>query len=344
MRILVVDDSAFMRKAISQMITSDPSLQVVGIARNGKEAVAMAADLKPDVITMDIEMPEMDGLTALRHIMRDCPTQVLMFSSLSNNGPQAAIRALNLGAADILAKDTSHSPLDIKHMRDDLLECIHALNPARFKPKAPKTVDATQALAPDFRAGQFDVVCIGASTGGPPVLQTLLSDLPATLRTPIVIAQHMPRSFTESLAQRLEQCGSLPVHHVTQRQPLEPGHVYLAPGGEHLQIEKAGFGKWSLNVTGEPANEPYKPSVNVLFESAAHATGRRTLGIMLTGIGKDGLAGGKILREKGGTLLAQDEQSCVVYGMPKAITNAGLSAASLSPDELHLALRQLAPA
>lgn len=360
MRILVVDDSAFMRKAISQMINSDPSLQVIATARNGVEAVALAKELRPDVITLDIEMPEMDGLTALRHIMRDAPTQVLMFSSLSDDGSHAAMRALTLGAADVLAKDTVKSPLDITFMRDDLLERIHALNPDRFAPvsinpdntaqalssvnQTGSTTLATSAALPGFNARQFDVVCIGASTGGPPAIETLLHDLPNTLRTPILIAQHMPHLFTKSLAERLDQACDLTVHHAQDGQPVEPGHVYIAPGGQHMHLHKVSFGRWFLKINDDPADAPYKPSVNALFHSAANTTGRRTLGIVLTGIGEDGLAGAQALREKGGVILAQNQHSCVVYGMPKAVTNAQLVTASLTPQEIHQCLVQLAPA
>lgn len=338
MRILIVDDSAFMRKAINQMISSDPAMQVVGTARNGKEGVEMAKTLKPDVITMDIEMPEMDGLTALRHIMRECPTQVLMFSSLTTEGSQAALRALTIGAADVLAKDTSQISLTITQMQDDLLTRVRALGQGRVKPTASRQAD----VIPPFRPGQFDVVCIGSSTGGPPVLQEIVNAMPASMRTPIVIAQHMPRTFTETLAQRMGQSGAMKVHHGQDGMSVDPGSIYIAPGGQHTHLEKVGLGKYALRVSDEPKTESYRPSVNVLFHSAAIAQGRRVLGVVLTGIGEDGLIGGRELKAKGGTLLAQSAETCVVYGMPKAVTQAGLVSASLSPAQLGQAIAQLA--
>lgn len=343
MRILVVDDSAFMRKAISQMISSERGLEVVATARNGREAVELAARHKPDVITMDIEMPEMDGLTALRQIMRQCPTRVLMFSAVSGEGSQAALRALSMGAVDVLAKEMEGGPMQIGLMRDELVQRIVALRPARGATPAQPPVEtgrASQTL-PVFRVNQFDVVCIGSSTGGPPVLETVLSNLPAAWQVPIVIAQHMPAAFTRSMASRLASCSGRPVHHVDEDRPLETGTVHVATGGRHLRIRKTRVGQWALQVSDQPEDEPYKPSVNVLFESAAAEVGRRTLALVLTGIGQDGQAGAMKLREKGAVVLAQDQASCVVYGMPKAVVEAGLATASLTPQQMRDTLGQL---
>ncbi len=340
MRILVVDDSAFMRKAISQMIASDPKMEVVGTAGNGKEGVEKARELKPDVITLDIEMPVMDGLTALRHIMRDCPTQVLMFSSLTTEGSHAALRAMTLGAADFMAKDTSQISLDIMAMQEDLLTRLWALGQHRVKLAASK---AGEGDLPVYRSGQFDVICIGSSTGGPPALETILSAIPASMRTPIVIAQHMPRMFTESLAQRLKQVCPMKVVHAQDGMAVDNDSVYIAPGGQHVHLVKQRFGHWQLAINDEPKEAPFRPSVNAFFSSAAAQVGRRTLAIVLTGIGEDGLVGAQELKAKGATILAQSAETCVVYGMPKAVTQQGLVAASLTPAQMGQVLARMAP-
>lgn len=334
MRVLVTDDSAFMRRAIVAMLQSDPDIEVVGVARNGREAVDYAKKLKPDVITLDIEMPEMDGLTALRHIMREAPTQVLMLSSLTTEGSKASLRALSLGAADVLAKDHSQVSLQIHNIRDDLIQLVKALGASNRFRRPAGAVAPPRAELPRLSASQFDVICIGSSTGGPPVLETILAALPATLTAPIVIAQHMPRIFTQSMAQRLNEMCPLKVVHAEDGMPLASHTVHIAPGGQHLHIDKVGLAKWRLRVSDEPKDHIYRPSVDALFSSAAAAVGKRTLGIVLTGIGDDGLDGGRELHALGATLLAQSQETCVVYGMPKAVTQAAITAASLSPTEI----------
>ncbi len=343
MRVLVTDDSAFMRRAVCTMLDADPDIEVVGVAHNGKEAVELAKSLKPDVITLDIEMPVMDGLTALRHIMRTAPTQVLMLSSLTTEGSVASLQALKLGAADVLAKDQSQFSMNMSRLQTKLINIVKALaqsNPHR-RP-AGATVSPASDNVPTFRAAQFDLVCIGSSTGGPPVLETILGALPATTRPPIIVAQHMPEVFTRSMAERLDKMCSLQVVHVENKEPVESGHIYLACGGKHLQVHKLGPGKLEAQIGSEPADAIYRPSVNALFSSAAKATAARTLGIVLTGIGADGLEGGRELHKAGGTILAQNQETCVVYGMPKSVAEAGITTASLAPTDISKALTSLA--
>ncbi|MCC7409866.1 MAG: chemotaxis response regulator protein-glutamate methylesterase [Phycisphaeraceae bacterium] len=343
MRVLIVDDSAFMRRAIKQMLETDPTIQVVGLARHGREGLELAEKLKPDLITMDIEMPEMDGLTCLRHVMRQCPTQVLMLSSLTTEGSQAALTALKLGAADFLAKDMSQVSLSITTIQDELLTKARALgsaNKGRFA-RRPATSPPAH-LVPVFRPGQFDVICIGSSTGGPPILEKVLPALPPTLVTPVVVAQHMPELFTRTMAERLNESCQLPVVHANDHMPLQPRTIYIAPGKRNIHLHKLSLAKWEILVNDLPASSLYRPSVDALFDSAATATGKRTLGIVMTGIGEDGLIGGRALHAAGGTLLAQSEETCVVYGMPKAITQAALIVASLSPDQIITCLQSLA--
>lgn len=345
MRVLVVDDSAFMRRAMTQMLTSDPHIEVVGTGRNGKEGLELAKSLQPDVITMDIEMPEMDGLTALRRIMKECPTQVMMVSSLTTEGSHVALQALKLGAADILAKDMSQVSLSITNIQEDLVQRIRALalskKHSRHKPVF--TNDHPDQL-PTFRPGQFDVICIGSSTGGPPVLERLLTDLPATLNAPIVIAQHMPEIFTKSMAARLDDICQLKVVHAENHMPMQPRTIYIAAGGHNIHINKLGLARWELQVNDQPADAIYKPSVDALFHSAAKHTASRSLAIVLTGIGQDGLEGGRALHARSGTILAQNEETCVVYGMPKAVTENALVTACLTPEQIAASLLTLTSA
>ncbi len=343
MRVLVTDDSAFMRRAVTTMLSADPDIEVVGTAHNGKEAVELAKKLKPDVITLDIEMPEMDGLTALRHIMRTAPTQVLMLSSLTTEGSTASLQALKLGAADVLAKDQSQFSMNMSKLQTKLITTVKALaesNPHR-KTASPKT-PTIKSVTPSYRPTQFDLICIGSSTGGPPVLETILAALPATTRPPIVVAQHMPEIFTRSMAERLDKMCALGVKHVEEREIVESGYIYLARGGKHMHIHKLSSGKLEARIGTEPADAVYRPSVDALFSSAAKATAARTIAVVLTGIGADGLKGGQELHKIGGTILAQNQETCVVYGMPKSVPEAGITAASLSPTDIGKALATLA--
>lgn len=343
MRVLVTDDSAFMRRAVSSMLTSDPDIEVVGIARNGVEAVEFAKKLKPDVITLDIEMPEMDGLTALRHIMREAPTGVIMLSSLTTEGSHASLKALSLGAADVLAKDQSQVSLAIANLRDELIERVKAIGASKkFRKGAPAAPAAAPVAIPTFRPGQFDAICIGSSTGGPPVLETILAAIPQTLTTPILIAQHMPLVFTKSMAQRLDDICPLKVVHAEDGMSLLASTVYIAPGAKHMHLNKAGLAKYRIGVGDEPKAHVFKPSVDALLSSAARSTGKRTLSIVLTGIGEDGLQGARELHALGAPVVAQSQETCVVYGMPKAVTQAGIVVASLAPTEITRMLLTLA--
>ncbi|MBI1336539.1 MAG: chemotaxis-specific protein-glutamate methyltransferase CheB [Phycisphaera sp.] len=340
MRVVVVDDSAFMRRAVKQMLESDGDIEVVASARNGREGVELVEKLKPDLVTLDIEMPEMDGLTALRHIMRKCPTQVMMLSSLTTEGSHAALTALKLGAADFLAKDMSQVSLSVTNIQDELVQKARQLGGAgnrRFT-KAVKPTATRFDQPPIFRSGQFDVVCIGSSTGGPPVLETILCPLPASMSAPVVVAQHMPEIFTRSMTERLGRECPMPVVHVEDNMPLQPRTIHICPGGKHTHITKIGLAKYVLRVNNEPTHAVYKPSVDALFSSAATSTASRTLGIVLTGIGDDGLRGSRDLLQAKGTILAQSEETCVVYGMPKAVTENGLVAASLTPEQIAQSL------
>lgn len=325
------------------MLRSDPKVEVIATGRNGKDAVEIARNQKPDVMTLDIEMPEMDGLTALRHIIRQTQTRVIMLSSLTTEGSVESLRALKLGASDVLAKDSSMVSANIMDLQDDLLERVNALGKA--KPIKATPVTAAHHDAPlVFRHGQFDVICIGSSTGGPPIVETILSKLPPSFDTPIVIAQHMPELFTHSMAQRLDEVCPNKVMHVEDRLPVERGCVYIARGGHHLHLKHERLAHSRVEVSDEPKDHAYRPSVDALFSSAAAAMGKRVLGIVLTGIGQDGLRGSQDIVKAGGIVLAQREDTCVVYGMPKAVTVAGIVAARLAPLDIVATLGSMSRA
>lgn len=351
-RVLVVDDSALMRKALSGFITSDARLQLVGTAFNGREGLEKVALLKPDVVTMDIEMPVLDGLSALRELRRVHPGRspaVLMCSSLTVEGSRAAFDALRLGAADVIAKDPSEVGKGHAGFRAELIEKLVAISP---RPAAtPRALErpATSAAPGKAVAGtiprlsgvELELVAIGSSTGGPPVLEKLIASLPAGFRLPIVVAQHMPAMFTRTLAERLNELCAVRVVLAQHGMPVLPGTVYISEGGHQTRVERAG-GRLRITCSTEPANALYKPSVNELFESIASACGPATLALMLTGMGDDGAIGAERLTRAGGRLVAQEASSCVVYGMPRAVVDRGLALAAISPTQMVELLASLA--
>jgi len=358
-KVVVVDDSAFMRKAISTMLSKDPEIDVVATARDGEEGLEMIRKHNPDVVTMDIEMPRMDGLTALRHIMMEMPRPVLMVSSLTNEGAEATLKALDLGAVDFIPKQLSKVSLDIVKIEANLIakvkivasrKLIHSR--ARLSTpmaRAPFTSSATQAAstpglgrpaaAPTLPCGSAkrDVVAIGVSTGGPPAVQKVLSALPADFPASIVIAQHMPQAFTGPFAKRLDGLCKISVKEAEPGDRLKPGCAFIAPGGRHLVLKQM-MSRVDLEIATEPASALYKPSANVLISSVANAVGRRAVGVILTGMGNDGMEGIRALKQKGGRALAQSDATCVVYGMPKAIVDAGLSDEIVDIDDMAQAI------
>lgn len=348
-RVLVVDDSAFMRKVISEMVASDSKFEVVGTARDGLDALTKIEQLRPQLMTLDVEMPNLNGLDTLRKI-KDIPKavrpRVVMCSSLTREGSVAALTALELGAADFVAKDASIAVTGLDELKKDLLDKLTALAPRAMMPVPARPV-APSAATPARNADlalptRTEILAIGSSTGGPPVVERLLNKLPRDLACPVVVAQHMPALFTKSLSERLNQLGPLPVTHAEAGEMrLERGRVYVIQGAMNGHVVRASGGL-TLRVMKEPVSALYKPSVNVLLETVGTACGRSGLGVVLTGMGDDGLAGGRVMVSNGGTIVAQDEASCVVYGMPRAVTEAGL-AASLTPEQITSFLLGLSP-
>lgn len=337
--VLVVDDSAFMRKAISTMLDKDPGIKVIGTARDGQEGLEMVRKLNPDVVTMDIEMPKMDGLTALRHIMMEAPRPVLMVSSLTTEGAEATLKAMELGAVDFIPKQLSKVSLDIIKIEKDLIERVKTVAARQMRhravsrrPVARPVPSVSQTKARKGRPVR-DVVAIGVSTGGPPVVQKILSSLPEDFPAGILIAQHMPAAFTGPFAQRLDGVSKIKVKEAENGDVFKPGHAYVAPGGKHIILDQK-ISRINIVVTDQPADALYKPSANVLISSVAEAVGRRALGVILTGMGSDGCEGIRDLKNKGGKALAQSDNTCVVYGMPKAIVDENLADEVVDLDDL----------
>lgn len=323
--VLVVDDSAFMRRAISKIIESDIQFFTVGAARNGQEAVEKVRRLRPDVVTMDVEMPEMNGIQALELIQKVSPVPVVMLSSYTDAGTQATLDALDLGAVDFFLKTSLvKDPLD-PHVVKDFLQRIKAAARAKF-PTATRTIDHREQHLQlrNERESQVDLVVIGSSTGGPSALQAILPRFTPDFPVPILVIQHMPPGFTKPLADRFNNICNLHVKEAEDGDLLEPGTIFIAPSGFQTVVEEQRDGSKRLHIlTESPIPTLYKPSVDVTLLSAAPIYGGRLLSVILTGMGVDGLEGCKKVKEHQGRVIVEAEESCVVYGMPKAVFEAG---------------------
>jgi two-component system, chemotaxis family, protein-glutamate methylesterase/glutaminase len=326
---LVVDDSAYNRTVISKMLSSDPEIEVVGSATDGVDAIAKTLRFLPDVITLDLEMPNMDGFSFLRWLMQERPTPVIVLSSRSDS--RSVFRALELGAVEFLAKPESRVSRSIETVRDDLLSKVHAvLNLQMSKVKSTMDLLAKEHAAPVVpkedearrEQGPVEVVAIASSTGGPPALQAILTALPGDLSAAVVIAQHMPPGFTRSFAERLNKLSSLVVREAAAGDRVEPGTVLIAPGGHHLVVKKDKGGLLTdLAARGE--RDMYTPSADRMMVSVAQACGPAVLGVVLTGMGKDGAEGVVAIKQKRGQCLAESEESAVVFGMPQEAIKTG---------------------
>ncbi len=363
-KVLVVDDSGFFRRRVSEILSADPNIQVIGTATNGREAIDQALALKPDVITMDYEMPMMDGITAVRNIMQRCPTPVLMFSSLTHEGARVTLDALDAGAVDFLPKnfeDISRNPEKVKQL---LCEKVHSIarsnrrglvaapapsvstlgKPAARSsldrpgvstpvPAAASTAVTARTSAPKRKS--YRLVAIGTSTGGPVALQRVLTQLPANFPAPLVLIQHMPAAFTKAFAERLDKLCRINVKEAEDGDLLRPGLALLAPGGKQMMID----GRGAIRILPGDERLNYKPCVDITFGSAAKAFHDKVLAVVLTGMGADGREGARLLKQEGSHVWAQDEASCVIYGMPMAVVKANLVDAIYSLDDIgrHLA-------
>ena len=353
-RVLVVDDSGFFRRRVKEILEEDPLLTVIGDAANGQEAIDKALELKPDVITMDIEMPVMDGIKATQKIMETNPTPIVMFSSLTTEGAKATLEALEAGALDFLPKRFEDISQDRDEAKKVLCQRVRAIaskkNTLRKTVPTAKTSTNSSAAstksvaAPVARSavkiaksGGIDLVAIGTSTGGPLALQNVLVNLPANFSKPIVMIQHMPATFTPAFAKRLDQLCKISVKEAEDGDQLKPGLALLAPGGKQMLIEGRAGNAVIRIIESEPSLT-YKPSVDITFRSVNKVFPGKTLAIVLTGMGADGKEGARTLKAQGSEIWAQDEESCVVYGMPAAIVEAGLADQVLSINDFTPAI------
>ena len=330
-RVLIVDDSAYVRKVIRQILSRSPFIEVVGAARDGRDALEMAAELNPDVITCDLIMPELDGVGFIREQMARRPIPIVVVSIASESG-ELVLSALDAGAVDFVQKPTALATDRLLEISDDLIEKVKAA--ARARPAVVGDVAMAPAVAPAAATHAFDMVVIGISTGGPQALKLLIPKLPANFSVPIAIVLHMPVGYTELYARKLNEQSALTVLEAQGGEVVTPGHVYIAPAGRHLTLRRNGAKQVVTYLDVRPLDTPYRPSVDSLFHSAADVYGSRVLGIVMTGMGSDGREGSAWIKAKGGTVLTEAEASCVVYGMPRSIVEAGLSDAEVRLDRM----------
>ena len=355
-RVLVVDDSAFMRKIITNLLTTSPDIEVIGRAKNGQEAIEKVTELRPDVVTMDLEMPVLDGLQALGYIMSECPTPVIMLSGAESAHADVTITAFQYGAVDFILKPSGNISLDMSKIKDELIKKVKAAayvevhklgfieeksikDKGRRKLKAQEIVEfhesnmadernKKETIEPIKKPGIKKIIIIGSSTGGPRALQRVIPLLPSNLHAPVLIVQHMPPGFTKSLAERLNAQSMIKVREAMEGDILQSGTVYIAPGDFHMivkQLRINGELKEVIALTKGEKVQGVRPSVDVLLNSITSIYGQNSLGVILTGMGSDGSDGIKKLKLAGGKVIAEDESTCVVYGMPRSVIDQKLA-------------------
>ncbi|GAB6180143.1 chemotaxis response regulator protein-glutamate methylesterase [Desulfotomaculum defluvii] len=336
-KVLVVDDSSLMRRLISRLLEEDKEIQVIGSAADGLEALQQIKVLRPDVVTLDVEMPKLDGIATLRRLMRECPTPAIMLSAHTHEGARATMDALSAGAVDFVAKPSTSA--ELPKMVEDLKTKVKVAarvslgrvrttlsqTSAKPKPTAPPPVRPVAQTPRQFRCGKIDLVVIGCSTGGPAALQQIIPYLPAHLPAGVVIVQHIPVGFSKSMAEHLDKKSAISVRHAEEGDEIKAGQVLVAPAGFDLNFKAKGNGA-TVSLTNFGASlKPggFRPSVDWVMKSAAEVYGCRTMGVLLTGMGRDGAQGMLAIKERGGPTIAEHQSTCVVYGMPKAAADIG---------------------
>jgi two-component system, chemotaxis family, protein-glutamate methylesterase/glutaminase len=356
-KVLIVDDSAFMRKLISDFLSTSDQLEVAGIARNGEDAIAKIMKLSPDVLTLDVEMPKMNGIEALKRIMSECPVPVVMLSSTTKEGAEETLKAIQLGAVDFIAKPSGTISLDLHKIQDEIVQKVLSASQVSItkllksttsidfdsnkecqKVDIPQKADhvTSRSSSLDFYDNhKKKIILIGTSTGGPRALQHVLTELPSSVKAPVLIVQHMPAGFTKSLADRLDSISGIRVKEAEQGEVLQDGTAYIAPGGYHMKIvQSETILKVHLTKEEEPRNG-HRPSVDVLFESVSIIDDYNKIAVIMTGMGTDGTQGVKKIKEYGTVkTIAESPDSCIVYGMPKSVIAANLSDEVVNVDEI----------
>src|ERR1043166_408587 len=335
-RVLIVDDSAFVRKVVREMLSRSPYIEVVGAARDGAEALEMVEQLKPNVVTCDLNMPRVDGISFVREQMKRCPVPILVLSVASQDA-ELALQTLEAGAIDIVQKPTALASDDLLRIREELVEKVKAAAQAT----RVRVVEVAKAAAnPVFvapRQYKFDVVVIGISTGGPQALRAFLPRIPENFPVPVLVVLHMPVGFTALFAEKLNDICALNVKEAADGDPVLPGHALIAQAGRHLIVSRTSEGVVA-HLTRQPAELLHRPSVDVLFQSAAQVYGERVLGVVMTGMGSDGRDGAAWIKAQGGSILTEAEESCVIYGMPRSVIEAGLSDGAIPLDGMAQAI------
>jgi two-component system, chemotaxis family, protein-glutamate methylesterase/glutaminase len=324
---VIVDDSAFARKVVKQMLSGSPHIDVVGSARNGEDALQMVAELNPDVVTCDLIMPELDGVGFVRKQMARKPVPILILTA-SPQDAALVLDALEAGAVDFIQKPTSLATDDLLFMREELIQKVKdaALAPPQALRTPPQSVPQKEApRAASASAANVDIVVLGISTGGPQALRYLLPQFPANFPVPLVMVLHIPIGYTALFAEKLNEISQLPVKEAYEGCPVVPGQALLAQAGRHLSFKRNSVGQVVVQLSTQPNDKPHRPSVDVLFQSAAEVYRDRVLGVVMTGMGDDGKQGAAWIKAQGGTILTEAEKSCVIYGMPRSVVEAGLS-------------------
>jgi len=335
-RVLVVDDSAFMRNALARMINSEEKFEVIGAACSGSEALAKVPELNPDLITLDLEMPGLGGLETLRRIMHQFPRPVIVVSGIGEHDCQAAVTALSLGAFEYVPKKLASTTLEIAHIRENLISKLRmaaeSMNPApEIPPRKPPVgccAETRRFVAPAA------IVAFGASTGGPKALQEILSTLPANLTIPALIVQHMPPGFIGPLAHRLGEACAIRVCEAVHLAPIEPAVAYLAPAGMHMTVQRLSHSRTCIWLDSEPSKHVHMPSIDILMQSVAEVYGNRAMGVILSGMGRDGTEGMKAIYARGGMTVGQDQATSLVYSMPRNCAESGVLDCILSLSEI----------
>lgn len=336
-RTLIVDDSAFVRKVVREMLSRSPYIEVVGAARDGLEALELVAELQPDVVTCDLMMPRLDGVGFVRDQMARAPLPILVLTA-SPQDASLVLDALAAGAVDFVQKPTALATEHLLSMREELVNKVKTAARVRVSRPAPQPAPVPVTPSGAGLALRADLVVLAISTGGPQALRQLLPELPADFPVPMAIVLHMPVGYTAPFAEKLNEACGLEVAEAKEGDVFRPGLVLLAPAGRHLQVRRNRSGEVVAHLTIHPIDKPHRPSADVLFQSAAEIHGSRVLGVVMTGMGDDGRQGSGWIKAQGGTILTEAESSCVIYGMPRSVVEAGLSDAAIPLDRMVQAI------
>ena len=344
LRVVVVDDSAYVRKVVREILSRSPFIEVVGTARDGREALDLVAELDPDVVTCDLIMPELDGVGFVREQMQRRAVPIIIMS-IANETAEAALEALDAGAIDFVQKPTALASEKIFEVSTELIEKVKAagqiaLNRIPTSP-APRVATKSEPAPQISGSHSVDVVVIGISTGGPQALKRLIPQLPQDFPVPVIMVMHMPIGYTEMYAAKLNDISNLEVREAAEGDEVKAGRVFLAPAGRHLYVKRDSDGKIVVHLNAKPFDTLHKPSVDVMFQSVAEVYGGRVLGVVMTGMGSDGKQGAAWIKSQGGLVFTEAESSCVVYGMPCVVKEAGLSDKSVALEDMARSIREV---